>query len=81
MSAVPQVNENTWIKLASGIDAYVFKVVSKQELTIGYYQNNLKAIKENVVWANGNWEFVIEGPNGTYLRGPEESLVKHGPRY
>lgn len=79
MSIIPLVKENTWIRLASGIDAYVFNVISETKLSIGYYQNNLKAVKENVLWKNNQWEFETSGPSGSYLRGADEAIVKRGP--
>lgn len=79
MSVIPLVKEKTWIKLESGIDAYVLKITSENKLSIGYYQNNLKAIREDVVWKNNQWEFENSGPSGSYLRGAEEAVVKGGP--
>lgn len=79
MSIIPLVKEKTWIRLASGIDAYVFNVISETKLSIGYYQNNLKAVKENVLWKNNQWEFETTGPSGSYLRGADEAIVKRGP--
>lgn len=79
MSVIPLVKEKTWIRLGSGIDAYVFNVISENKLIVGYYQNNLKAIKENVVWQNNQWEFEVSGLSGSYLRGSDEAIVKRGP--
>lgn len=78
------MNENIasgqWIKVgASNIDAYVFQVISKTEIFAGYYQNKLKAIKEEFVWDGSKWNFKNSGPSGSYLRGSDEALIKRGP--
>ena len=79
-----KVKEGEWIKIKSdensqGIDGYVFNIFPDGTLSVGYYQNKLKAIKEDVIWNGSFWKFKYEGPNGSYLRGPEEALVKRGP--
>lgn len=80
----PKVEKGDWIKIKSsesdsGIDGYVLDVFSAEELGVGYYQNNIKAIKENVVWSGSHWKFKYSGPSGSYLKGHEEAIVKHGP--
>lgn len=81
----PEVIESTWIKLGpqergyDRTDAYVLKVLSPTKLSVGYHQNRLKAIKEDVIWTGTHWEFEIKGPCGSYLRGNEEAIVKRGP--
>jgi hypothetical protein len=80
MSVQSPVTEKTWIKLASGIDAYVLNVISENKISIGYHQNNLKAIKEDAVLQDGQWVFEVSGPSGSYLRGSDEAIVKSGPR-
>jgi len=82
----PNVTERTWIKIKSeenenGIDGYVFKVYSNGNLSVGYHQNNTKAIKEDVIWEGSFWKFKYEGPNGSYLRGADEAIVKRGPTH
>lgn len=80
----PNVNEGDWLIIKSssrdsGINGYVFSVHSDGSLAVGYYQNNAKAIKEDVVWNDSFWNFKYSGPNGTYLRGVDEAIVKRGP--
>lgn len=75
----PSVIPGQWIRIGSSIDGYVFSVNGDGSLQIGYYQNNLKAIKETVVWSGASWKFKFQGPEGSYLRGTEEALVKRGP--
>ena len=75
----PEVRKGEWIRLGSGINGYVFDVYSDGTLSVGYYQNNSKAIKEDVVWLNESWNFKHQGPDGTYLSGHEAAIVKSGP--
>ncbi|MEW8052078.1 MAG: hypothetical protein AB2784_19920 [Candidatus Thiodiazotropha endolucinida] len=80
----PTVNAGDWIKVksskgSSGIDGYVFSVRPDGSLAVGYYQNKTKAIKEDIVWDGEFWKFKYDGPNGSYLKGQEEALVKRGP--
>ncbi len=81
---VPSIRLHDWIKVKSdnddeGQDGYVFKVISNAELSVGYYQNQSKAIKENVIWTGTHWKFKNDGPSGLHLKGPDESIVKRGP--
>lgn len=80
----PEVKAGDWIRIQSsenspGVDGYVFSVIADGELSVGYYQNGLKAIKEDVVWKDSHWAFKYDGPNGSYLRGSDEAIVKAGP--
>ena len=81
----PEVKEQSWIKLGPNepgqdlIDAYVLRVYSPTKLSVGYYQNQLKTIKEDVIWTGTHWEFEIHGPCGSYLQGHEAAIVKRGP--
>jgi hypothetical protein len=77
----PHVVQGQWILVGtSSIDSYVFSINNNGSLEVGYYQNRIKAIKETVVWSGAIWEFEIQGPSGSYLRGAEEALVIRGPR-
>lgn len=75
----PKVTPGQWIRVGDSIDGYVFHVNDDGSLEVGYYQNQLKAIKETVVWQETQWAFKYSGSNGTYLRGGDEALVKRGP--
>ena len=78
-----KVEKGDWIRVGeNGIDGYVRYVFSDTELDVGYYQNNLKAIGEDVVWneKDGRWDFKHDGPNGSYLQGQEERIVIEGPK-
>lgn len=76
----PDVKEGDWITVgSSNTDAYVFHVVSTNEVSAGYYQNRSKAIKENFVWDGESWQFKNHGACGSYLRGSDEVIVKRGP--
>lgn len=80
----PNIREGQWIKIGNPdnfdqIDGYVFNVFPSGELAVGYYQNKLKAIKEDVIWNGEYWVFKYSGPNGSYLRGHDEAIVKRGP--
>lgn len=79
-SSAPSVRQGQWIRVGSSVDGYVFGVNSDSSLEVGYYQNHIKAIKETVVWNGTSWEFKYQGPNGSYLRGADEAIVKRGPR-
>ena len=81
----PGVTEGTWIKVGggpedSGQDGYVLRKVSDTLLEVGIYQERLKAIGEIVFWTGKRWNFKFPGPCGRYLQGPEEVIVKAGPR-
>lgn len=76
----PEVGEGDWIKFGNGLDGYVLKKFSETVLAVGYFQNHLKAIKENVIWDGARWEFENQkSVGGTYLSGFEERIVKAGP--
>lgn len=79
-SNTPQVTKGQWIRVNDSVDGYIFNVNGDGSLAVGYYQNRHKAIKETVVWNGEKWVFKYEGPNGSYLRGEEEAIVKRGPR-
>ena len=76
----PTVYKDQWIRIGENVDGYVLSNSSDGSLEVGYYQNNLKPIKETVVWNGRAWEFKYSGPNGSYLRGAEAAIVKKGPR-
>lgn len=78
-SPPPPVAVGQWITIGRSTPGYVFQVNSDGSLEVGYYQNRLKAIKETVVWQDESWRFKYQGPNGSYLRGADEALVKRGP--
>ena len=76
----PEVKEKTWITFGvNNLNGYVLRVFSDTEIEVGYDQNDLKAIGENVVWTGERWDFKSQGPGGRYLRGSEERIVKEGP--
>lgn len=76
----PHVSNGQWIRVGNSIDGYIFNARDDGSLEVGYYQNRTKAIKETVVWNGLEWEFKHSGPDGSYLRGSDEALVKRGPR-
>lgn len=77
--AEESVKEGDWITVGdSRINAYVTSVHSSSEVSAGYHQNQLKAIKEDFVLKNGRWEFKHSGPSGSYLSGHLESIIKRG---
>jgi hypothetical protein len=67
-----------WIKVGN-LDALVLRVYGIRSIYVGYYQNGIKAIGEDVIWNGSAWKFKNEGPNGIYLRGVDEAAVKRGP--
>ena len=76
----PKVKQGEWIIIGAGnLKGHVFDIHSDGSLGVGYYQNRVKAIKEDVIWDGSNWQFKYEGPNGSYLQGQEEAIVKRGP--
>lgn len=79
-SIAPSVSPHQWIQVEKSIAGYVIRVNSDGSLEIGYNQHGIKAIKETVVWSGAEWKFKYEGPNGSYLRGSLEAVVKRGPR-
>ena len=83
----PEVKEGQWIEIHTGdplnkLDGYVFNVYTDGTLGVGYYQNRLKAVKEQVIWNDDtlHWEFKDPLLDGVYLRGPDEAIVKQGPQ-
>ena len=77
-----KIEKGDWIKVGvNGTDGFVRYIFSETELNVGYYQNKRKAIGEDVVWneKDGRWDFKCDGPNGSYLQGLEERIVKEGP--
>lgn len=78
-SPPPIVVVGQWITIGRSTPGYVFQINGDGSLEVGYYQNRLKAIKETVVWKEESWGFKFQGPNGSYLRGADEALVKRGP--
>ncbi len=78
-----KVEKGDWIRVGTnGIYGYVRYVFSDTELNVGYYQKKLKAIGEDVVWneKDGRRDFKSNVPNGSYLQGQEEQIVKEGPK-
>ena len=75
---IPEIKIGQWITVGGSTDAYVLNIVSEIELEIGYLQNGSKAIKEPVEFIDGAWAFKYSGPNGSYLRGQEASVIKRG---
>ena len=78
-SNIPPITPGQWIRISKATPGYVFNVNADGSLEVGYYQNRIMAIKETVVWNGTQWEFKYSGPNGSYLRGSEEAIVKAGP--
>lgn len=81
----PKVKEGQWIIIGKPSpfcrinNGYVFNVQTDGTLNVGYYQNQTKAIKTEVIWDGEFWQFKNSGPDGSYLRGQEEHIVKQGP--
>lgn len=76
----PAVNEHQWIKICNqGIDGCVLGIFGPGHLSVGYHQNQLKAVREEVLWSGDNWVFKYSGINGTNLKEPLASMVKRGP--
>ncbi len=76
----PKVDVGQWIVIGEATNAYVLSVTSDTELEVGYLQNSVKAIKEAVIFDGDRWKFKYSGPCGSYLRGRDASIVKHGPQ-
>ena len=73
-----KVKSGEWIRVGK-INAYVISVISDDEVSAGYLQNDIKAIKESFVWDGQRWQFKDSGPSGSYLSGSLEAIVKNGP--
>lgn len=77
MSSQPDVKVRDWISV-SGVDCLVMAVYPEC-IDVGYYhQNQMKAIKQEVIWEGSHWKFT-SSLEGSYLRGLEEVSVKRGP--
>lgn len=78
----PQVLRGDRIRVGSaGLNGLVLDIYKDGSLSVGYYQNELIAIKDDVTWNGGYWQFVNSGPSGSHLHGAEEAMVKRGPRF
>ena len=81
----PEVRQNSWVKIGSDrsigvLDGYVLRVNEPGKLSVGYYQNELKAIRTDIIWNGDYWEFAPPDCGlGSYLSGYEESIVRRGP--
>ena len=82
------VEKGSWIKIGDPdsfstytIDGYVIDTYPDGSLGVGYYQNNIKAIKTDVIWNGKYWQFKQSAPHGVYLHDVEEHIVKNGPSY
>lgn len=75
----PAVKPGEWIRIGNSVRGHVFSVNTDGSLEVGYAQTSTKAIKEAVQWNGSEWEFKFKGPNGTYLRGSEATIVFRGP--
>ena len=81
----PEVRQNSWIKIGSdrpyqGLDGYVLRIYEPGKLSVGYLQNELKAIRTDIIWNGNYWEFAPPDYGlGSYLSGYEEAIVKRGP--
>jgi len=79
------VRSKKWIKIhtdsaAPSIDGYVFHVSEDgRELQVGYFQHQMKPVKETVIWKNARWEFANSQPDASYLAGQDAFIVKQGP--
>lgn len=76
----PEVRKGQWIIIGTeNLNGYVIDIHSDGSLGVSYYQNQTKAIKDDVVWNGTHWKFKYKGPHGSYLQGQEEAIVKRGP--
>lgn len=73
----PQVKPKDWIEIGArdaigfAKEAVVCEVYSDSkwaDISVVYLSNGGKgkAIKEDLIWKDGLWEFKIKGPNGAY---------------
>lgn len=84
----PEVKLHEWIEV-SNRPACVLRTHDDGGIFVGYCQYRgtkrskpWKAVGEEIVWKNNEWQFKSSGPDGTYLRGKEERIVIDGhPRY
>ncbi|WP_229653033.1 hypothetical protein, partial [Vibrio parahaemolyticus] len=77
---LPNVKVGDWIQVGENkINAYVFHIFDSKNISAGYYQNRMKAIKDDFLWDGEAWQFKYSGPSGSYLKGSEEMIVKQGP--
>ncbi|EPC7293535.1 hypothetical protein [Vibrio vulnificus] len=77
---LPNVKVGDWIQVGENkINAYVFHIFDSKNISAGYFQNRMKAIKDDFLWDGEAWQFKYSGPSGSYLKGSEEMIVKQGP--
>lgn len=76
----PVVQLQQWIRIgSSGTHGLVLGIHRDGSLAVGYFQNQLKAVKEDVIWDGSQWVFKFSGPCGSYLHGADAAKVKRGP--
>ena len=81
MSSMPEVKIGEWVSIWStpySIKGLVMGI-SSEYISVGYYQNQVKAVKEDVIWKDNQWHFKSSGPDASYLHGAEAEAVKRGP--
>ncbi len=79
----PKVKKGEWITIGETnsfdiINGYIIYIHPDESLTVGYCQDGTKAIKSDVVWSINHWDFKYSSPDGSYLHGSEECIVKMG---
>lgn len=79
MLPIPKVAIGDWVRVGWAVDGYVLSVYPDGSIDVGYYQHQVKATRKTVVWTGDEWDFNDSGPDGSYLRGKEEAIVKRGP--
>ena len=82
----PEVKRGDWIEIGTQVNpfqlklhGYVLSASDSGVVEVGYYQDQLEAIRAEVTWDGTCWQFVDKSPRGTHLRGPEASVVRKGP--
>ena len=70
MPEKPAVNPGDWITISSGLPLK-FAVVCKvnqdiADIEVVYLDDLNRAINEDMVWKDGEWQFKLSGPCGSY---------------
>ncbi len=72
MTDKPDVKPGDWISFGSGVlpksavVCNVYEDSTLEDIEVVYLDDRDRAINEDMVWKNGEWEFTISGPCGGY---------------
>ena len=92
MSEKPNIKLGDWISIRgefyskNAIVCFVYKDNSFADIEVVYLDDGDRAINEDMIWKDGEWEFKISGPCGGYADGTPRlssyvSQLRSGKKY